>query len=371
MKVIFYIGHHKVGSTALQMFLSQNFHRLLRHGILYPPVETQGFSHALALAMNGEDRAGILPVNIREPHSALAYRMMAEVSNRTVPGQFQYLPASGQMLHALRNQLKMLEPRCVLLCSEAFANFGEVAPDLISRLCDVFPGAEFQIYCVLRRIDDYLVSWHGQRLKAGEKIPALCQGAAAQYLSSIHFDYSRVIGAWLQKCPGATFTLRNYRDILAVGGSNEDFMLQAEIDFPPDMIPAGQVNPSIPHALIEIARRGNAVLEPPAARALRNGLLAMAPELDLPPNAEVEMFGAENRALLAERFAPIHVRLGDLTGIRPFFPDIDEIARPRPLPEREAMRAVLAVMDERLLRRHMPPAAAEFVLGLKQAPPGD
>lgn len=371
MKVILYIGHHKVGSTALQVFLSQNFHRLLRHGILYPPVETRGFSHALALAMNGEDHAGILPVNIREPHSALAYRMMAEVSNRTVPGQFQHLPASGQMLHALRNQLRTLGPRCVILCSEAFANFGEVSPDLISRLCDVFPKAEFQIYCALRRVDDYIVSWHGQRLKAGEKIPALCQGAALQYLPTIHFDYSRVIEAWLEKCPGATVTLRNYRDIVAAGGSTEDFVQQAEIDFPVGMIPPGRTNPSIPHALIEIARRGNTALDAPAARALRGGLMALAGEIDLPQNAQVEMFGAQNRALLAERFAPIHARLGDLTGIRPFFPDIDEIARPRPLPELEAMRAALAGMDARLLRRHMPPAAAEFVLALKQAPLND
>ena len=45
MKVILYIGHHKVGSTALQVFLSQNSHRLLQAGILYPAVEMQGFSH--------------------------------------------------------------------------------------------------------------------------------------------------------------------------------------------------------------------------------------------------------------------------------------------------------------------------------------
>ena len=48
MKIIIYIGHHKVGSTALQVFLSQNWLALVRAGILYPSVETSGFSHNLA-----------------------------------------------------------------------------------------------------------------------------------------------------------------------------------------------------------------------------------------------------------------------------------------------------------------------------------
>ena len=82
MKVIVYIGHHKVGSTALQVFLSQNSHRLLTNGILYPWVEMRGAAHALGKAAGEGDRAEVLPVNIREPHSALAYKMMADRADR-------------------------------------------------------------------------------------------------------------------------------------------------------------------------------------------------------------------------------------------------------------------------------------------------
>lgn len=45
MKVVFYIGHHKVGSTALQVYLSQNWLRLAQAGILYPAVEMLSLIH--------------------------------------------------------------------------------------------------------------------------------------------------------------------------------------------------------------------------------------------------------------------------------------------------------------------------------------
>jgi len=345
MKVILYIGHHKVGSTALQIFLAQNWLRLIRHGILYPAVDTRGFSNNLSKALRNHETAGDLHVNIREPHSALAYRMMSEVSDRKVPAQFKHLPGSGQMIQALKNQVSWLQPKTVLLCSEAFANFGQVNPGQIKRLRNVFPGAEIEIYCALRRPDDYLVSWHGQRLKVGEKLAPLSGGATPNYYDNIHFNFRTVVEPWLTELPEARLILRNYADILKAGGSTGDFTRQIGVEMPEDMLPVGRANTSLPRAAMEIARRGNHELPPEEAAQLVRYLLNEAPGLQPVSNGDVEMFGAELRAEMAERFAPIHDWLSETTGQDAFFPDIEELARPRPIPEAEANADLLAQID--------------------------
>lgn len=345
MKVILYIGHHKVGSTALQVFLSQNWLALARAGILYPAVEARGFSNNLSKALADREQAAELPVNIREPHSALAYRLMSEVSDRKVPAQFTHLPAGGQMLNALRAQTHWLKPEAVILCSEAFANFGEVRPELIRRLCNVYPDAEFEVYCALRRIDDYLVSWHGQRLKAGETPQQLSDGGATPYFNSIHFNFRAVVEAWAEQVPDVRMIVRPYGEILAAGGSTEDFMAQAGVAFPDGMTPAGRANRSLPRAAMEIVRRANSALEPDQARALRQYFLSPDSGLEPVPDKDVEMFGARLRAKLMKKFAPIHDYLSDLTGRDAFFADFDDIARPRPVPEAEAAADLLAQID--------------------------
>ncbi len=345
MKVILYIGHHKVGSTALQIFLAQNWLRLMQHGILYPAVESRGFANNLTKALHSRETAGDLHVNIREPHSALAYRMMSEVSDRKVPAQFKHLPGSGQMVQALRNQVDWLKPKAVILCSEAFANFGQVDPGLIKRLRNTFPKAEIEIYCALRRPDDYLISWHGQRLKVGEKLAPLSGEAAANYYDTIHFNFRTVVEPWLTEIPEARPILRNYADILKAGGSTEDFAQQIGIDLPEDMLPVGRANTSLPRAAMEIARRGNHELPPEAAHQLVRYLLSSEAKLAPTPNRDVEMFGAELRAEIADRFAPIHAWLSETTGQDAFFPDLGDMPEPRPVSEQDATADLLAQID--------------------------
>lgn len=345
MKVILYIGHHKVGSTALQVFLSQNWLRLVRHGILYPSVETMGFSSNLKRVLDTGDKPAAMHVNIREAHSVLAYRMIRDVIPRQVPGQFKMPPATPQMFQALRNQVRFLEPEVVILCSEAFSNFGEVDPQLVDRLCKAFPKASFEVYCALRRPDDYMVSWHGQRLKVGERLEPLSGKGARLYYPTIHFNYRKVVEAWLRRVPNVRMILRNYSDIMAAGGSTNDFTEQVGVDFPADLIPAGRVNSSLPFAAMEIVRRGNYDLDPENGRALSDFFLCNANLLKAPQNRDIEMFGSGVRAEMMERFAPIHDYLGGVTGQRDFFPDIDAMARTRPVSEKEAMADLLSCID--------------------------
>lgn len=361
MKIILYIGHHKVGSTALQVFFAQNWLRLIRAGILYPSVESTGFANNLARALSDDDADIPMPFNVREPHSALAYRMMSEVSPRKVPQQFTNLPASGQMFHALRAQIKQLNPKAMVLSSEAFSNFGDVQPNLIKRLRRAFPKAELEIYCALRRPDDYLVSWHGQRMKVAEKIKPLHNGGTAPYFDTIHFDFRKVVQAWVQHMPDARLVLRNYADILAAGGSIEDFIAQCGTDFPTDLVSPGRANASLPRAAMELVRRANHDLPADQARPLCHYLLEQGDRLNPVKNADVEMFGADLRADLATRFAPVHDYLSELTG-SPFFPGIDQLPTPRPIPEAQANAELLARIDPDELPH---PALRDYIDKLK------
>ena len=367
MKVIFYIGHHKVGSTALQAFLTRNWRRLAKNGTLYPAVESRGFAANLARALGqpGEGDAG--DVNIREPHSALAYKMMSEVSARKVPPQFKRLPAAGQMLLAIQNQVRSIRPDNLVLCSEAFANFGEVDTGLIETLAKTFPKASFEIYCALRRPDEYLISWHGQRLKVGEKVQALSAGGAEAYFNNIHFNFRSVVEPWVTHLPGARLILRSYADILAAGGSEQDFMDQTGLELAGKAAPpAGrQANLSLPRAAMEIVRRANHELPPEQAHALSQFLLK-GEGLTPAPNRDVEMFGAPLRALLAERFAPVHDYLSGLAG-KPFFADYAGLTETLPIPEAQATAALLEQIDPDTLPRPEPwPELGAYLAGLRR-----
>lgn len=365
MRLIIYIGQARAGSTALQTFLAQNSLGLLRRGILYPPVDSSGFAHFLAKGLKGEDVAEFEHVSIREPHSTLAYKMMAERSERPVPGQFKGGPGSGQMLKALRNQAARLEPQSMVLASEVFANFGDAAPGQIDRLIKNFPGVDLQIYCALRRPDEYLVSWHGQRLKTGKKLNALRDVGVDPYKHNIHTHYEQLIAPWIERCPQAKISLRNYSDIVAAGGSVEDFAGETGLDLLSDSIPVGRHNQSLPYAAMEIVRRGNHQLPPPAARSLRDFLLNHSAGLGLISNQQIEMYGQATRDKMMAHFAPIHDRLSQITGQAAFFPDLDEICATRAVPELDAMMDTLSKIDPAATGNT---AAASFIEQLKNTP---
>ncbi|TYO90836.1 hypothetical protein [Oceanicella actignis] len=367
MRLALFIGHHKAGSSSLQNFLSRNWLALARAGILYPSVETEGHAARLAAALRGADDAPGQPqsFNVREAHNALAFKMLAECGKGPAPSWHPMLPHSRQMFAAIANQIAALAPRATVLCSEVMANFAAADPRLIETMRDAFPGARARILCTLRRPDDYLVSWHAQRLKFGHKLAPLGAGGLEPYLSSIHFDYRLMLEGWTRVFAEAEFALRDHRQVMAAGGSIDDFVAQSGLDFPPGLFRPGDINPSIPAALAEVARRGNHALAPEAAADLRAALLAVRDHRGVPPSREVEMFGPEARTRMAREFAPINAWLGALAGREAFFDDAEAIARTRPIPEAEAARAALDAVRAAAARRTSTPEAREFLLSLR------
>jgi len=363
MKVILYFGHHKVGSTALQAYLARNALTLLGHGILYPAVESEGMSHLLAQALGKHKKPALGCMNVREPHNALAFRMLAGKTGGKTPPWHGTLPGLPAMLNTIRHQVEILQPHTLILCSEVFSNFGAGHEDLIAKLHGLFPEGDWELYCALRRPDEYMTSWFGQRLRFGDKLEPLSSPGGVQ-TSSIHFDYRRMVEPWLREFSEAPLHLRNYSDILAVGGSVQDFIAQVNCGFPKGLSLKGPSNKGLPRAAYEIIRRGNHDLPPEQAQALREFFLTAPETLSPVRNSDVELFGAEQREALADAFTPIHDYLTGLTRQAAFFPDIEEMRTPRPVNVAEATEQLLAKLDPTALPR---PELRDFITHLQNS----
>ena len=363
LKVILFIGHHKVGSTSLQDYLSRNAAALSRAGILYPYVDFEGMAHQAAAATGHGPGLGSLPINVREPHNALAFRMLADHKKGKVPPYHKRLPALPQMVHAIKQQIRFSEPHTVILAAEVFANFNASGTDSIKRLAGWFPGAEFTLVATLRRIDEYLASWHGQRLKFGHKLDALREDGLDSYFNGIHFNYQLMVEGWLKVLPQARVILRDYADVRANGGSVADFIAQTGMTLPDGLAPERRENDSIHRSIYEIIRRANQQLEPGLAGELRKALRQdLTERLELPASNSIELFGADNRARMLERFRPIDTWLGDVTGrTGGFFADLERVADVAPLAEEDAMQQALEQLRQQSWEDK---ALARFLAGL-------
>ncbi|MEI4473079.1 hypothetical protein [Frigidibacter sp. MR17.24] len=347
MRVCLFIGHHKVGSTALQAFLSRNAGALARAGILYPPVESEGMAILLRQLADPEAPAQT-SFNAREPHNALVFRMKHEALGAGVPPWHPGLPSVHQMLLSIANQVRFLQPRAIILCAESFSTLAD-RPALIDRLAQLFASADVSLHCTLRRPDRHLASWHAQRLRFGEAPEPLSGAGLDDYLDTIHVDYARVIEAWRAAFPRARLSLRRYDEVLAAGGSIEDFRLESGLDFPDGLEAPERLNPSLHPALIAIGRRITLQSAPGQAIPVIEALIEASSGLGDPAPREVELLGPANRARLAARFAPIAARLDAVAGRR-LFPDLDGLAQLRPVDEAQAQEALLPRVLARLPR---------------------
>lgn len=351
MKLLIFLGHHKVGSSALQTYLARNALALLRRDILYPAVEGQGLATLLSMALNNPDGGlpdwpvGIdQPVNLREAHNALAFAMLAEHRGKTVPPLHEGLPPAADMLRIIERQIEVFAPEVTILAAEVFSNFAPISPKLIRRLLRGFPGADVTLTATLRRVDDYLAAWHGQRMRFGQKVVPL-PAALDHYQPNLHFNYRKMLEGWITTCPEAALRLRTYGDVRRSGGSVQDFMDGFGLPLPEDPALTPRVNESLHRAFFEIVRQANATLPRDVAQALFHALLGLGHHSGLPASGDIEMYGPAARDRMVGAFAPIHDWLGEVSGRAPFFEDVEEIGRLRPVPEYEASRAALAILQ--------------------------
>lgn len=353
MKLVIFIGHFKTGSTSIQSFLSGNFLRLLQAGILYPSVESQGVAHNMRTMMNGSDKSTIgLSLNITEPHNALALRLKTEEDNHGVPHYYPNLPSGFQMLELIGNQISTLRPNAMVLCSEVFALFGLTRDHAgIKRLANRFSGHDVSIYCNLRRPDEYLSSWHRQRLKFGAKLERLSENGLQEYIDSAHIQQAKMIEPWLKYFPKANLILRNFDEVKAAGGSVHDFIAQSGLPFPSQLPLPKDQNPSVPSAFAEVGRRANQELPRELADPLITWLTRAGAVVPHSSDHEVEMFGPMNRRILLDTFRPVAEHLDRLAGRDDFYKDIEAFGRSNPQSDIDAARQALPALIEDA-RRH-------------------
>ncbi|MCF8509944.1 MAG: hypothetical protein K9G43_00710 [Rhodobacteraceae bacterium] len=369
MQAICHIGHHKTGTTTLQTYLSQNSHKLLESGILYPWVETQGAAHALAKAMGNGDRQEILPFNVREAHNALAFRMLADATpNWQVPIYHPNLPHSRQMLSGLENQIKALQPKTIVICSEVMSHFGKTAPNLIIRLRNqgLRDVDQFKLWCTLRRPDEQLVSWHGQQVRFGQSPAPLTDTQEGLKLNWIHVDYRSVIEPWLNLIPETDLVLRPYREVMAEGGSVEDFMHHAGFSAPRKMLTAQSLNISFKPGVVVLLRLANGQLPAPQARHLMSEIDRLTEGMQLFRSSEVEFLGPQSRAKLVDHFAPIHNWLSHITGRSAFFSDIADMSVCHPVSEHDALQGLLDQLTQQRIGQISDPAIRDFLTRLRK-----
>jgi len=344
MRAICHIGHHKTGTTSLQAFLAQNSHELLKVGTLYPWVENEGAAKAVGKALRGGDGHEELPINIREAHNALAFRMLADaLPNWKVPEYHRMLPHSNQMMRAIELQIRELQPETTILCSEVMSHFGKIAQDQITRLRTkaLRSVSDITIWCTLRRPDEQLVSWHGQQMRFGQSPAPLSDVEHGLKLDWLHVDYRGVIEPWAQLIPEAELILRPYDEVRAEGGSIDDFFKHSRITRPANLQPAQTLNVGFQPAVIILLRKANKELPAPLAAQLAGHMGALTRGMDLFGTSQVEFLGEASRRKLVEHFAPIHAWLSQVSGRATFFADIDRMAQCNPHSEAEALRQFL------------------------------
>lgn len=365
MKVILFIGHFKTGSTSLQRFLSRNFHALLKAGILYPSVESQGIAHNMAALRNGRDFDWISDkLNVTEPHNALALVLKTEEDSHGVPHYYEKVPSGFQMFEMIENQIKALEPKALLICSEVFALFSHTEQQKsIARLANRLAHHDVTIYANLRRPDNYLSSWHRQRLKFGEKIRPLRGEGFNHYSSSAHVQHGKMVETWLEHFPKARVVVRNFDSFIKKGGVVQDFVKNSGISFPSGLVDPGDFNPSIPSAFAEVGRR--ALVELPRNQALElvHNLIGGIKKVPHMPEADVEMFGTKNREILVEHYQDSLKIIRRLSQNDHFFDDPADFGRVRAVPELDASNDCLPRLKTYLLNSKLSDDAHAWIRG--------
>jgi len=259
------------------------------------------------------------------------------------------------MMNAIHQQVRFFAPHTMILAAEVFANFNAAAPELIQSLIQqllrFFPSAEFTVMATLRRIDEYLASWHGQRLKFGHAIEPLRTDGVEAYIKGIHFDYRLMVEGWLQALPKAQVILRDYAAVRKAGGSVVDFITQNRLDIPKGLAPERHENDSLHRGVYEIMRQGIIGLPRNQANALRSEIRDLTPRLRLPASNQIELFGSHNRQQLVDRFAPINRYLGEIAGRSAFFEDLEQAREVLSIPEEEvsgqALKQIRSLLNKR------------------------
>lgn len=338
MKTFLVIGHHKVGTTALQFNVAENLAAYRDSGVLYPIVESQGLEHLLTGMSGQSPTPHPIAINAREPHNALAFRILAEHKVMKVPAYHRQVPPAKQQFRTILAQQRALKPEATLMVSEVMSHFGFAIPDYIAEFNkQLLADTEVHIILVLRRPDEHIQSWYGQLIRLGRKLPAIRESGVARFKNTIHLQYRKLFEPWLQHIPNAVFHPVYYPDVMNSGGLVvyvNQILRDNGIDVPRSLDDATRRNSSYHPLLLEPLRRWVNAQGPlngqQEAEARRMGELFVLPE-----RQNVEVLGQENRLRIYEELEPQKQWFDETFGPGLLFNDFDKTAECRPLDDAE------------------------------------
>lgn len=346
MKTFLVIGHHKVGTTALQHSLANNLEAYRESGVLYPVVESQGLEHLLA-TVTGRPTTDRLPINAVEPHNALAFRILTEHKAMKTPRYHRQIPAAKQQIRMITAQQRALGTDATILVSEVMSHFGFSIPDYIPEFKSLLlQETEIHVILVLRRPDEQIQSWYGQLVRLGRKLPPMREGGADRLKNTIHLQYRRLFEPWIQHIPEANFHPIYYPDVLDNGGLVvfiNNLLRRHGMMVPTSLDDTTRRNTSYHPLLFEPLRRwinAQGPLNPEQeAEAGRKSLLEGLPDPKL-----VEVLGQENRRMILNEFEPQKQWFDETFGTDALFGDIEQAGECLPLDDND-MRAEPAIAE--------------------------
>lgn len=326
-RLILHIGHYKTGTTALQVFCTQNPRALARAGVTYAEAQRYLNKHsdyAFALLRAAGVRRLMHGYARPEPPETLWAELIAEV--RTAP-----TPA-------------------VLVSSEEFMRLA-LAPEAVARLSAILaaaPDIEVRVVAYLRPIAAHLRSWYNQLVKMRESAAGF-QTALVNEIEPIHFDYALALEPWQALAAPGGLTIRAYTEELRAGDRlYRDFMAALGIGWPRrPALPATDPNPRLDDRLLDVLRMANEARLPEAARNALMARVLSRLQLNL---AEAEKQAPVVAAIRARAAAGLE-RVAQLAG--PDFPlALFRAALPEPVTEAETLRESLVqvLMRERAER---------------------
>ncbi|KAA8606239.1 sulfotransferase domain-containing protein [Salipiger aestuarii] len=190
--LILHIGHYKTGTTALQVFFSQNTRFLRNQGIEYPDLWMHNAKHS-DFAFSILKAAGI------------SGPLMFDYADETSP---------RQMWGMLMDHVRHSPADTVLISSEELMRIGQF-PEAVQILREVLgrrpDGIDIKIVAYLRDPQSHMLSWYNQLIKMNIPVSDL-ETALGGEIEDIHFDYRRALEPWIDIAGKDNVLLRPYRN---------------------------------------------------------------------------------------------------------------------------------------------------------------
>lgn len=255
-KLILHIGHYKTGTTALQVFFSQNGRFLRNQGIEYPDLWVH----------NGK-------------HSAFAFSIL-KAAGVTGPLMFDYADETTprQMWGMLLDHVRRSPQDAVLISSEELMRLGQFpkAVEILGQVLAERGDIALQVVAYLRDPKAHVQSWYNQLIKMSVPVSDM-ETALGGEIEDVHYDYRRALQPWVDIAGKDNVILRPYRfDRNDPNALHRDFFAALNIRLPAELERAQtDPNPRLDDRIAELLRLMQNLGFPRASiRAVRNQALA-------------------------------------------------------------------------------------------------